>query len=193
MKTSTINLTIEGITPILLNRFSDEAAAKATSQTGSSLVGNKGTPKQQAVKKLYLDEAKKSCVPGPNVFRCLIDAGKYFKNGKSKVTTLKSSLIPACIELHELMIPIVSKEGWQVDTRPVRIPATGGRILAHRPSYNDWKLSFTLTVDEEMMDVALVRDIVDAAGRRVGLGDFRPDCKGPFGKFVVTSWKNGKK
>ena len=28
-----------------------------------------------------------------------------------------------------------------------------------------------------------------AAGKRVGLGDFRPACKGPFGKFVVVEWK----
>jgi len=33
---------------------------------------------------------------------------------------------------------------------------------------------------------------VDAAGKRIGLGDFRPDCKGPFGRFVVTKWKTSK-
>jgi hypothetical protein len=35
-----------------------------------------------------------------------------------------------------------------------------------------------------------MREIVDAAGKRVGLGDFRPACKGPFGKFVVVQWKD---
>jgi hypothetical protein len=70
----------------------------------------------------------------------------------------------------------------------VRIPSTGGRILCYRPCFHDWKLDFTLQVDEEMISLKLVRDIVDAAGKRVGLGDFRPDCKGPFGKFVVTRW-----
>jgi hypothetical protein len=42
-----------------------------------------------------------------------------------------------------------------------------------------------------MMDPKLFREIVDAAGKRIGLGDFRPATKGPFGKFVVTSWENG--
>jgi hypothetical protein len=40
-----------------------------------------------------------------------------------------------------------------------------------------------------------MRDIVDKWGNAVGVGDFRPDCKGPFGKFSVTNWKvskNGK-
>jgi hypothetical protein len=31
--------------------------------------------------------------------------------------------------------------------------------------------------------------VIDAAGKRVGLGDFRPACKGPFGRFVVTNWQ----
>lgn len=39
-----------------------------------------------------------------------------------------------------------------------------------------------------MITAALFREIVDAAGKRIGLGDFRPACKGPFGKFTVTSW-----
>jgi hypothetical protein len=39
-----------------------------------------------------------------------------------------------------------------------------------------------------MLSLVLMRDIVDAAGKRIGLGDFRPACKGPFGKFVVVKW-----
>jgi hypothetical protein len=74
-------------------------------------------------------------------------------------------------------------------TRAVRIPSTGGRILCHRPCFHDWKLSFTLHVDTDMLSPNLLREIVDAAGKRIGLGDFRPDCKGPFGKFVVTNWQ----
>ena len=42
---------------------------------------------------------------------------------------------------------------------------------------------------DPMMTVKLLREILDAAGKRIGLGDFRPSCKGPFGKFVITNWK----
>jgi hypothetical protein len=40
-----------------------------------------------------------------------------------------------------------------------------------------------------MLTVKLLREIVDAAGKRIGLGDFRPACKGPFGRFCVVNWK----
>ncbi len=184
-----VDVTIAGVTPLLCNKFTDAAAMKATSGNGMSAIGDKGTPMEQAQAKLYVAHDGKFCIPQPNLFRCLIDAGVFFKAGKSKVTTQKNSLIPACVEILGIELPIVHKEPWQVDTRAVRIPSTGGRILCYRPSFNDWKIAFTLSVDTSMMTVKMVREIVDAAGRRIGLGDFRPDRKGPFGKFVVTSWK----
>lgn len=183
---------IEGITPLLCNKFTDEAAMKATEGTAGSLTGDRGTPMEQAEARLYKDEDEVLMIPQPNLFRCIIDAGKFFKAGRSKVTTQKSSLIPACLMIDDLTIPIVSDEGWTVDTRPVRIPATGGRILCHRPMFNDWILGFTCELDESIIGKKLFREIVDAAGKRIGLGDFRPDCKGPFGRFKVISWEEVK-
>ena len=108
-----INVRIEGTTPLLCNRFTDEAAMSSTSQTRAATVGGKGDPQEQAEKKLYISEATGSpVIPGPNLFRCIIDGGKFFKNGKSKVTTLKSSLIPACVAIEELEIPIISPKPW---------------------------------------------------------------------------------
>jgi len=185
-----IKIKIEGKTPLLCNKFTDAAQMDASGTTSRlSTNRDRGSPEEQAESKLYLNSDGKPCIPQPNMFRCIIDAGKFFKNGKSKVTTVKSSIIPACVELDALDFEIKTTGKWSVDTRPVRIPATGGRILAHRPIFHDWALEFEAEVDTDMMGVSLFRDIVDAAGKRIGLGDFRPDCKGPFGKFVVTSWK----
>lgn len=184
-----ISIKIEGVTPLLCNRFTDEAQMAATSGNRSALTGDKGSPREQAEKKLYLGSDGEPMIPQPNLFRCIIDAGKFFKNGKSKVTTQKSSLIPSCVDVQGVELKIITREGWEVDTRAVRIPSTGGRILCNRPCFNDWGLEFTVLLDTDMMAPKLFREIVDAAGKSVGLGDFRPDCKGPFGKFKVTRWE----
>lgn len=34
-----------------------------------------------------------------------------------------------------------------------------------------------------------VRRVVDDTGSRVGVLDFRPQRRGPFGRFQVVSWK----
>lgn len=184
-----VKIKIEGRSPLLCNAFTDEAAMAATSGTRVSTIGDRGSPQEQAEKKLYKDEQGRCCIPVPNMFRCLIDGGIYFKSGRSKITTQKSSLIPACVEIEGVMLPIKHKDPWTVDTRPVRIPSTGGRILCHRPCFHDWTLEFEAEIDETMISPALFRDIVDAAGKRIGLGDFRPSCKGPFGRFQVTKWE----
>lgn len=184
-----ITMAIEGITPLLCNRFTDEAQQSATSGQRSSAIGDRGTPREQAEKKLYLSlDGETPVIPSPNLLRCIIDAGKFFKAGKSKVTTQKSSLVPACLSIDSVELPISSKEGWETDTRPVRIPSTGGRILAHRPCFHDWKLVVELELNTQLMTTKMLREIIDAAGKQIGLGDFRPDCKGPFGRFVVTQW-----
>jgi len=184
-----ITVSIEGATPLLCNKFTDEAQEKATSGNTVSTVGDRGTPREIAESKLYTDLDGNTCIPQPNILRCIIDAGKYFKAGKSKVTTQKSSLIPSCVDIEGVSYKIEHTEPWTVDTRPVRIPATGGRILCHRPCFNDWKLTLEIILDTTVLSVKLLREIVDKAGRAIGLGDFRPDCKGPFGKFKVTLWE----
>jgi hypothetical protein len=55
--------------------------------------------------------------------------------------------------------------------------------------FDDWKLFFHLVLDTTEMSSKMLREIVDAAGKKVGLADFRPLCKGPYGKFVVTHWQ----
>jgi len=184
-----ISIAITGTSPLICNRFHEGAQISASNGTRVSTVGDRGSPREIAEVKLYIGQNGKPMIPAPNLFRSIIDGGSFFKNGKSKVTTIKSSLIPACLSIEEFELPLKSKEPWMVDTRPVRIPSTGGRILAHRPCFNDWSLSFNTILDDEIISSRLLREIVDAAGIRIGLGDFRPACKGPFGKFVVTNWK----
>lgn len=186
-----IKVTIEGKTPLLMHAFTDEAAMAATNGTRAAVVGNRGTPREQAEKFLYRSPTGEIVMPQPNLFRCIMDAGKFFKAGKSKVTTQKSSLIPSCVELGEVYYPLDHTQPWGVDSRPVRIPSTGGRILAYRPCFPDWRISFVILLDDSVMDASLLRDIVDKAGSAIGLGDFRPDCKGPFGKFRVVRWEIG--
>lgn len=180
-----IKITIQGTSPLLMNAFTDAAAANTG--TSAALVGSKGTPREQAARKVYADEAGNLFIPGPNIFSCLIAAGKFHKAGKSKVTTLKTSLIPAGITVVDLACLLGTKK-FEVDSRSVVIPATGGRIMCHRPRLDQWQTTFTLDLDESMFSPQFVRAIVDDAGKKVGLGDFRPDRKGPFGRFVVTKW-----
>lgn len=183
-----INVKIAGVSPLLMNRFTDENAASVASGTSAVIRGAKPPPREQALAKLYTDSNGKPILPASNLLRALVDAGQFIKAGRSKLSTSRSSLIPAGVAMREIELP-VSPAKWEVDSRSVVIPATGGRIMAHRPRFDQWAVSCTLDVDGEMFSADLVRQLVDFAGSRVGVGDFRPMRRGPFGRFRVDGWK----
>ena len=82
---------------------------------------------------------------------------------------------------------------FKVDSRPVVVPATKGRILRHRPRIDNWEIAFTLEYDNILLNEPQVRKIVDDMGSRVGLLDFRPEKKGMFGRCIVTEWISNNK
>jgi hypothetical protein len=194
---NTIKITIRGTTPLLQNRFTDAAMLAVESGTSRTMKGDKGSPREQAEPKTYRDNKGRFTIPGPNVFRCIIDAGKYTKVGKSKATTTKSSIIPSFSSVATLDCVLTDHDGapladFEVDSRAVVIPSTGGRIMAHRPRFDAWQVTFDLELDTRECDAKTMRRLIDDAGSKVGIGDFRPDRKGPFGKFVVVGWEDVK-
>jgi hypothetical protein len=187
-----IQVTIKGITPLIMNRFHEENEVSVSSGVSAVQVGDKGSPRQQAEKKRYADKEGNLYIPGPNIFACLINAGRFHKLGKNKLTTQKTSLVPAGITMEDIVIPLSNGNGgkvtWEVDSRSVVIPSTGGRIMCHRPRVDEWGATFCLDVDTEMFHPNFVRKLMDDAGKKCGLGDYRPERKGPFGRFVVVRW-----
>lgn len=186
-----IEIEITGITPLLMHAFTDAAQITASEGTRiASAAQDRGTAKEQAEAHLYVSaDGETIIIPQPNIFSCIIAGGKFFKAGKSKITTLRTSLIPAAVFFDDSEYPLVHN-GWSVDTRAVRMPASGGRIQRHRPIFETWSLTFSVNLDTSEISEKLLREIVDAAGSKIGLGDFRPETKGPFGRFKVTRWSS---
>ena len=78
---------------------------------------------------------------------------------------------------------------YEIDARPVVVPATRGRIIRYRPRLDQWKVDFLLEDDDGLLSATQTRQILDDTGLRVGLLEFRPEKKGPFGRFKVTHWE----
>jgi hypothetical protein len=130
--------------------------------------------------KAYRSKNATLFLPGTMIFASMIQAGTFIKNGKSKMSTLKSSLVPAMISMDSNECEFVNPQtaevmtDFEVDSRSVVIPSTGGRIMAHRPRLDEWRLDFMLSFDENEIGESMVRELVDIAGKKCGLGDYRP-------------------
>lgn len=186
----TVSFRITGISPLLMNRFTDEAAKSVTERVSSTMVAKqKLTPQEECEKALYMEEGGEVIMPAENLMSCIIEAGKHFKAGKSKLTTLKTTMLTGCVFFNDMHFKLEYNEPWCVDSRSVVNPATGGRLIKHRPKFYDWSFAGTVEIDTQDISLDLVREVFDTAGRKIGLCDYRPQRKGPFGRFRVDEWE----
>jgi hypothetical protein len=187
-----IEVTIRGVTPLILNRFTDEAAEAATKGTRRATKSSESkTPRKDAESRLYKNDKGKLVIPAGNILSMLIEAGRQIKVGRSKLSTMKSSLVPAWILFSDTEFPLKHEQPWSVDSRPVVNPPTGGRLLRYRPRFDEWSVTMRFEINDSM-DLggdSLARELFDVAGSVVGLGDFRPSRRGPFGRWRVDHWE----
>lgn len=61
------------------------------------------------------------------------------------------------------------------------------RVLRTRAKFDEWAVTFTVDTDPELVDKAQLASWLDIAGRRIGLGDWRPEKSGSFGRFETVS------
>ncbi len=175
-----IKITIQGVTPLLMCKFNAEQLT--TSKKDKNML-----PRELAEEFAYRLKDGELYIPGECVFAALIDAGRFHKIGKNKVTTIKSSLIPAYLGILTQYCKLGTKD-FEVDGRSVVIPATGGRIMRYRPRLDSWQTTFEIDIDTIEFSEKFVRQLVDDAGIKCGLLSYRPNRKGMFGKFKVIKW-----
>ncbi len=163
---TTIAITVVGLTPLLCNRPTDLPVD--------------GNPRQLAEARLYLDHDLRPVIPQINLLRCLLNAGRCLDRDPAE-------LIHA-LGIRESQILIIADSGWTLDSRTVRDPASGVRRPCHRPRFDAWALRFHLELDDEMLATESAHRLIEFAGQRVGLGDFRPERNGPHGRFAIDRW-----
>ncbi len=173
-----LNITIKGISPLLQHRFPLEDHGENQNKAKKKIY----VAEEEAKKALYTDsDTGKIVHPSEHIYGALIKAAVYFKFEGKK--TYKD-IIKAGIVLEPEYIPL-NKENWdEIDCRPVVIQRA--RVARWRPRFNDWKLTFNINIlDDENLQISLLKDILDRAGKYHGIGDNRPR----FGRFIVTNFQ----
>ena len=180
METTRIRIRIEGVTPLLQNRYP---------LTGEDATTNRRGKKENVEIKLYRDENEGDRIyqPMEHLIASMRDTGAKFRIPGQGKSTYKKTIASGTVQIFPERIPHLNPE-WTIDRRPVVIRGQG-RIPRERPLFEDWALEFEAELDNEEIPKDALKEILDYAGRYVGIGDFRPTCSGPFGKFIVTEFK----
>jgi len=172
-------VTIRGMSPLLMKRYPLEP-----------IEGLEKKPKEeQAELAAYrIPKTGELYIPGDAIQRALINGAAYSK-GRGRASLQKVSA--ACILVSQEFVGLGTNK-YEIDSRPVVVPATRGRILRHRPRIDRWKAQFNVEWDETLVNEVQVKRIIEDTGKLVGLLEFRPACKGRFGRFELAKWEKSK-
>lgn len=184
----TIGVEIRGITPLLVHRFTEQSEQAANSR---KMKIDKVDPRAEAKKVAYIATDGTFYFSSAAITGCMGNAGSNHKMRGSRKSL--RFVVPSAVRMTEDTVTILNGAGpakdFEVDARPVTIPATKGRVMRYRPRFNEWGAKFSLMVNDDLLDIETAHQLLNEAGVQVGIGDFRPDKRGPFGTFRVVKFK----
>ena len=180
-----VEVTIKGISPLLMNRpdlldISDKAKEKLAGLDLSN---------QQFEQKQYRNVDGKLYIPETHLKSALISGGKSIKvKGKGKATYSKILGYAAVVEPAEILHKKTKLEKFIVLAVN---PNTKGRNALTRPMLREWEADFRVEYEDDEIPEEVLKLALDNAGKRVGIGDWRPEKKGVYGRFIVTRFEEG--
>ena len=177
--------------------FNNPAMMGATTGTVTQTRSNKKyNDKDEAEMRTYRNDKGNLVVPSVQVRASLLEASKAFKLGRTNLKTVLNSIIIEPVDDLELKSPSNRPiKNYTIDKRRVVVSRAG--IMRARPVVPQWKLSFKIEVDRELMEnslqgtstLELLTRVLSDAGKKQGIGDYRPQKGGSFGRFEVTNAK----
>jgi len=197
--TVSVSVQIEGLPPGVLFGSKGLMEEEAKPENNSS---KKGGSRRTAVEEApfrahWMGARGKSnlCIPSVMLYRSFCQAATDFQQPRNKRKNM-STLVGATVAFEQDKIDLGTKD-YEVFGDPelgewVRIPPrTGAMVRIGRPIVRKWSAAFTVLVDDEMWDATMLEEIIKHAGRTVGIGAWRPQLKGPHGRFVVNEFVVG--
>jgi hypothetical protein len=175
-----VRVKIQGSAPMLFHRWNCEAVEAKSKAAKNSKSKKEDDPESY----VYRDETTQLCLPGEYLRQATIHAAKYRQDPRSPRKSAMDLFKAGVVCLTHLAS--LGTEEWDyLDRRRVTIQRAG--ITRVRPAVNTgWKAEIDLQVlIPEYIGPELLRDVIEQAGRLIGVGDFRPT----FGRFGIVGYE----
>jgi hypothetical protein len=140
---------------------------------------------------LYRNKKGVIYIPSEHIRCSLINAGKYVKAKVGNANKNMSNIVAGMFYISPEELPL--KQDYDIDKRSAVNQNIKARIISIRPKFTDWETEFVLSVDNDTITNDTIRSIIEYAGSYVGIGSYRPEHKGQFGRFVIKEFKELKK
>lgn len=171
---------VVGTSPLLTNRFSQNAIAQIEDKQQKKAKGAKEArnPEAEFLEKLHVIDEKKKIYgyPGIGIKKCLVVSGGRFAD--EKMTHLRGAL-----NVLGDLVPIKAPAPT-MRTDTVRLQG-GVTSIAYRPQFWPWEMEIPIVFNTSIIGPAQILNLFQIAGFAVGFGAWRPELNGVFGQFVL--------
>lgn len=177
---------VTGVTPYMQHRMDDQKL-DAWEKSRGAIIERDGlnTEKEKiAAYHSYIDEQSGGYyVPSAHFKQALINGGTFVKSKVGSARKSMKNIVAAMFFIRPEKIPFRPFD--EVDTRSAVNKNNKARVIVNRPKWNEWNVEFVLEVDNDSITIETIRDIVEAAGKYIGVGSYRPEHTGEYGRFTA--------
>ena len=149
-------------------RTSGEIDRISQLETDLSIYWREGRPHLPAANvRAAIEKAARTLKDGPRVRRGLLVQGVTFRSSVFDGDTPRDAILEA--------VRFV---------RPVKVGRS--TVMRTRALFPDWSATVTVDALDELVDAEALQRWAGIAGRLIGIGDWRPDCSGEYGRFTAA-------
>lgn len=180
----TVTFTVRGASPLLMN----SAAAFTIADTGEAKTRRSiPTPEVEAEAGAYRLDDGTLGFPAAAFKKAVVSAAKGRKVGRLGLPGIILASVFETSELIPLIDPKTDKpiSDYVIDIRGAR-PQGQGMVRRARPRLDAWQCDVEFEYDDDLLDIDLLRELLERGGRNVGVGNFRPEKTGRYGRFEIV-------
>jgi hypothetical protein len=178
---------VEGITPYMQHRMDDISLAEWEKLRKNIIERPEvsQTDARRAEYHCYRNTDGQCYIPSEHFRQSIINAGSFIKSKVGVRSKSMTTIVAALFIITPEEILISNYDS--IDKRSAVNRNVKARVITVRPKWKCWKCEFTLECDEDTITMQTIEQLFSYAGKYIGIGSYRPEKRGLFGRFKVVS------
>lgn len=183
INTRQMRCVIRGTSPLIQHKWSEKALVMMREKGGGKKTKDREArnPEAEAEAATYRDSSGNYAIPVLALKSAIISAA-HKDIGIEKTLVRKALFIKSAADM---MLPMQCSEPVTREDS-VRV-GQGSADLRYRPQFDEWSVEFVIEIDADLLKPADVVNLIDRAGFGVGIGEWRPEKGGEYGRFQVDA------
>jgi len=180
----TIQIPIIGMTPLIVNRFGEKARRQLLdAEQGRKKLKTIRDPEADYQEAFYRMKDGSYGFPA-TAFKHATTASARFYGREVSMTGLRQALFvdgEMAADYSQALVPIIGEPVMREDY--VRVGR--GTDLRYRPMFPEWSATLIITYVTSLLSKESLLTKVEGGGVSCGVGEWRPEKGGPFGRFML--------